>query len=406
MPEDQDNDVPPKAKRNKKRIWLLVVFIVLTAIIGYFLWSLRNSKSIDDQLAEIEAAHAIPDSENAAVIYCKLRWDPSAGSTIGIFPEFLDDESISKLLWNPWLSADYPKLAAWLQERQNTIEKLLDASNFEKCRFSIDIDSEQMMQGRIMAMDQWAYMLGLAASNDIAEGRTEDAIAKWRCLVRMGKHLRQQPYHLDYLWAIEIDSIALQQSAAYIVEGDAVEMRLRQIESIPLDTKDNWAAHAEQIRIIQNLAVQKSKEELGLIERIELLLESGFQKQTLKPADLVGLQKSRLRNLASRRGNHILITLRRYKNKHDAWPKNLDEIGPHIIPEALIDPFHNGPFIYRLTDSGFELYSTGKNKIDENAKYGDPFDDWSIWPTPARKNKTSNENANTQLHDPNANQRE
>lgn len=406
MPEDQDNEESKTSKRKKTCVWLGII-VVLMLIIICSLLSLTNSKSADEKLAEIEAARAIPDSENAAVVYNQMLDDPNASIPIDHRPEFLDDESFSQTTWEPWLTKDYPQLAAWIQTYRSTIERLLEACALEECRFPIVIDAQQLGQSmrRQTVMRKWGYLLRFAANNDIAEGRTDDAIAKWRCLVRMGEHLRQQPSQMDHLIAFMTDSIALQLSAVYIVEGDAIETRLRQIESIRLDTKDDWAGYAEQIRIVQDLTMQKLKEEFGPIDHVMYLLNYGIYG-ILKPSTPDLLHKHHLRHTASRRGNHILIALRRYKNKHGAWPESLDEIRPHILPEALIDPFNDGPFIYRLTNSGFGLYSAGKNKLDEDGKPRDPFDDWPIWPLFGMQPKPEQKNTNTQIPDPNTDQSE
>ena len=367
------------AKRARKRLcYVGTVVIVIVAVIVYFT---LTYKSVDEQLAEIEAARAIPDSENAAIIYNKLLEDSNAASPTRATPEFLNADSSFKPRWEPWRSTDYPELAAWVNEHQHIIETLLEAAQFEKCRFPIVIDVQSMTRqgGRITVMRKWAYLLRFAANNDIAEGRTDDAIAKWRCLARMAGHLRQQPSWLDHILAIGIDSIALQLAAVYIVEGDAVEMRLRQIESIGFDTKDTWAAHTEQIGVVEDLAMQKLKEEFGPLEHVKYLFNYGIYGMA-KPSDINVLRYLHLRDIATKRGTHILIALRRHKNKHGAWPQSLNEIGAHILPEALIGPFNDGPFIYRLTETGFELSSTGKDKPDEHGKHKDPFDDWSIWP--------------------------
>jgi hypothetical protein len=92
-----------------------------------------------------------------------------------------------------------------------------------------------------------------------------------------------------------------------------------------------------------------------------------------------------LRLLADRRGNRILIALRRYKNKHGSWPKSLDGLKPLVPAEILIDPINNKSFVYKLTADSFTLYSKGVNRIDEAGKW-DKFeennvaDDWLIWP--------------------------
>jgi hypothetical protein len=92
-----------------------------------------------------------------------------------------------------------------------------------------------------------------------------------------------------------------------------------------------------------------------------------------------------LRLLADRRGNRILIALRRCKNKSGTWPESLDDIKDLVPTEILVDPINNKSFVYKLTADSFTLYSKGVNRIDEGGKW-DKFekknvaDDWLIWP--------------------------
>jgi hypothetical protein len=91
-----------------------------------------------------------------------------------------------------------------------------------------------------------------------------------------------------------------------------------------------------------------------------------------------------LRSIAGQRGCHIVIALKRYKNRTGLWPQSLDDIKNITAPENLIDPINNSSFVYKLTGDNFTLYSKGKNNIDENGNYeyaeqGGP-DDRLIWP--------------------------
>jgi hypothetical protein len=101
------------------------------------------------------------------------------------------------------------------------------------------------------------------------------------------------------------------------------------------------------------------------------------------------------RAFAENRGCQILIALRRYKNQNDQWPENLEEIKPLIQQqEILIDSQNNGPFVYKLTEDGFTLYSKGLNNIDEDGKYDGcdgktGADDWPIWPTTIKQKSES-----------------
>ncbi|MCK4292694.1 MAG: hypothetical protein KAY65_05820, partial [Planctomycetes bacterium] len=130
---------PKTTKRKKKRVCLAVTIVVLIAIIGCFLWRSWSSKSVDEQLAAIEAARAIPDSENAAIVYNQLLQEPNATSLLDYRPQFLDQDSDNLTSKEPWLSKDYPELAAWAKEQQPVIDRLLKASEFENCRFPIAV---------------------------------------------------------------------------------------------------------------------------------------------------------------------------------------------------------------------------------------------------------------------------
>jgi hypothetical protein len=342
--QNQDNEMPEITKRLSWRVWLAVIVVVLTAIVLCLLWSMWNSKSLDEQLAAIEAARAIPDSENAAVVYNKLMQTPHATTLV----------------------------EAWIKEKQPVIDALLEASKFAQCRFPI----ERPLPAN-HAMRNWASLLKLATIDDIANGRIDDAIKKWRCLLQMGHHLRQQPLFDAHLVAIAIEAAALRQTTVFLVQGDADEAHLHKIESLPLHTKDNWAAVLEEITPAEELAEENYKGQMGFIERIKYTFGYAGWKSGKNPS--IAKIRSQYRELLARsRGLHVLVALRRYKNRHGRWPESLDQIQSQVPAEMFIDPFGN-TLAYKLADDSFTLYSKGPNKLDENGKRWDGCDDCPIW---------------------------
>jgi hypothetical protein len=89
-----------------------------------------------------------------------------------------------------------------------------------------------------------------------------------------------------------------------------------------------------------------------------------------------------LRFLADQRGTEILIALRRFEKQTGQWPESLEQIKDLVSQNILIDPQNNGPFVYKLTENGFTLYSIGPNNIDEAGRYRNGADDRPIWPVP------------------------
>jgi len=46
----------------------------------------------------------------------------------------------------------------------------------------------------------------------------------------------------------------------------------------------------------------------------------------------------------------------------------ISDLAPDILPEVPLDPFTGKPYIYRLEDEGFIVYSVGSNQKDDNGR--------------------------------------
>jgi len=380
----------------RKWFWLSAAAVIIALIIWVFLpddnegW---RPYTFDEELAALEAARSIPDTENAATIYNQLLENYGESS---LSLNFLDDETDNLTSREPWLSKDYPELAEWLKGHQSTIETLIKASKIEKCRFPIAIDPVQRSQPSqpYRAMRQWTFLLRRAANNDIAEGRLDDALEKYLCLNQMGNHLCQQPVMVDYLVGIAVEAIALGGMKTFILEGDATEKHLKTIEAALPHTKDNWAEISSKILEFETLYERKN---VGLFDRLKFAWQGMRVEDTFER-----IHEIYLRLLADRHGNRILIALRRYKNKHGHWPQTLSEIQSFVPAEILIDPLNEGSFVYKPTDDTFKLHSKGLNNIDDDGKRDQwgrkktGADDRLIWPTYYQKIKTKKENADAE----------
>jgi len=54
-----------------------------------------------------------------------------------------------------------------------------------------------------------------------------------------------------------------------------------------------------------------------------------------------------------------------YKNRKDRFPENISELVPDILAEEPVDPFTGNPFVYKLQEDGFVVYSVGSNEKDD-----------------------------------------
>jgi len=73
--------------------------------------------------------------------------------------------------------------------------------------------------------------------------------------------------------------------------------------------------------------------------------------------------------LSRRNASRIIIALKRFETKHGHWPESLNDIKVTMPDELFVDPINGGQYVYKLNEDSFTLYSTGKNKVDEDGEY-------------------------------------
>jgi hypothetical protein len=469
----------------RKWFWLSVGVVVIGLVIWVFLpdrnggWRLYT---FDEELTALEAKYAIPDSENAAMIYNQLLEEYASTS---FEPNFADCNLEYLIRHEPWSSKDYPEVAQWLQQHNNTVAKLLEASKIEKCHFSINATPYKTIE-RSPMMRYWAYLLIRAANNDLGEGRIDQALEKYVAVLRMAEHLYQQPAMIDVLVGMAVEALAIRQFKRFIVTENPTEEHLSVVETVLAEIKHDWCVDLPgfleyekllyknilavfyetntkgQIRLSRNPIARmqaqfpemaprqtywwrkfiKANTILGWFlmpsmpsslqkvaknidasyERLYAMADPDFdwrkEPETISITSLFsfpGINYRRMiklenrmmenqlhsihdiyvRGTAVQRGCQIMIVLRRHKNKSGYWPESLDDIKSLSPAEIFVDPINGGPFVYKLTEENFTLYSKGKNNIDEGGEYNshlDPNtfektieeDDWLIWPPESR----------------------
>jgi len=370
-------------RKGAKRIRLGAVIGILVVVVVLAYRHLDN-RNIDQRLAAIEVSLAIPDAENAAILYDRLLQNPNA--SLKDRPTFLDPNSDTFTRIQPWTANDYPQLAVWVKKHEWLINELMEVSQFEKCQFPFIVEPNgSITVKRLHTMRMWGFLLCWAANNDVGEGRIDDAIAKWQCMIQIGKHLRQQSRLIEYLEGISTEAVAARRAIDFLAEGNASERHLQKIESFEVQTQDDWTAFLDRTVPVDKLRQKKFERQMSLIDRLKYefrLRQFKRGKDTHQIAH--GLY---LRTLVVHRGMYIMVALRRYKIEHGHWPQTLDLIKQQVDKEILTDPHTNGPFVYKLTDDGFVLYSKGKNNIDEAGRKKDEVDDWPIWIPKERQTK-------------------
>jgi hypothetical protein len=470
-----------------KWFWVGIGVIVVGLIIWVFLPEYTEGwrpYTFDKELAVLEAQYAVPDRENAAIIYNQLLEDYNKAA---FEPNFVDPNLGDLIREEPWSNRDHPEAAQWLGQHESTIAKLIEASKTEQCRFPInaDIMSNSDTLDRLSAMRKWAHLLASAANNDIGDSRIDQAFEKQIAVLHMAKHQYQQPSLIDVLVGAGLEAFSTNQLKRLIVTGDATEERLNLIEQALFEIKHDWSCDWPRIldyeklihknfcgmfygvspegkirlnpsaatRVIMAQLPEDMKDKFVITYWHKRLMKAStilcwfympstpqkageiidaeyekfyamanpnfdWQKGVENPTKMLrfnyrylvehlagileptyySIHDTYLRTVSQQRGALLTIALRRYKNKNGHWPGSLDDIQSLAQGETFVDPTNGGPFIYKLTNENFTLYSKGKNGIDDGGKrdkWGEEktgADDIVIWPPAGTKRKAEKEN--------------
>ena len=238
----------------RKWFWLSAGAVVIALIIWVFLpeddegW---RPYTFDEELAALEAKYAIPDEENAAMIYNELFDTLDVDSNQPEF--FIKLKPSSKD--EPWLTKDHPETAEWLKGHQKTIGTLIEISRIEKCKFSIPVGLAglDLSMKRLPKIRRSTFLLVSAANNDIAEGRIDAALEKCLCIIQMAKHLYQQPVMISFLVGFAIEHMALERLNRFVIEGQPSGEQLRLIANSIKGPKNNWGADWRKILDFEKL---------------------------------------------------------------------------------------------------------------------------------------------------------
>jgi len=406
------------SKPTGKRIRLEILISVLIAAAGVVYLGL-SQPGLDERIATFEAARAVPDEENAAMIYAELLQGPEkppdnltakidlaaeaimdpvslrehramSRRLVGLeLPEgLLDPNAEATTRLHSWRTADYPELKQWLDKHQQRMDRLQEAAGKPSCYFPL-----QSTPGRtglfdvpLSALKQDAFILIRAANNDFGEGNMTAGLAKCQVIVSVGRHLSRQPGAYPLISGIALEAIGIHRLAEFIVTGPARDRDLDTLVLVCDDLDSHWQSISRDISRARHMFCHLLGDKRRLGIRIAQWLMQICDRNAGWGKHYVNESYHRL--LCERRAHRILIELRRFKNKTDHWPESLAVVASALPPKALIDPQNGCPYVYQTTEDGFRLYSIGPNGRDENGRHkSDGPDDRPIWP-PWRREET------------------
>lgn len=112
-------------------------------------------------------------------------------------------------------------------------------------------------------------------------------------------------------------------------------------------------------------------------------------------ADIARCYQLMLRVECHKRGTTLLLRIHIFHEQTGGWPKELSLLLTKDGKSLSIDPYSNEEYIYRVTDSGFTLYSVGADGKDDKGRHdpkwgeGPGGGDYVFWPVQDAPRATS-----------------
>ncbi|MHC4264751.1 MAG: hypothetical protein ACYSUK_02330 [Planctomycetota bacterium] len=224
----------------RKWFWVGVAVVIIGCAMWVFLpgdnegWQIYKY-DFSKELEALEVIHAIPDDENAALLYQELLANYEINE-----PNIPDINLSWDLRGEPWRSEDYPEQTKWLEEQEPIIKELLEISQMEKCLFPLHDPFEMVDRFRYSSLRQCAYLLLYSANNDVGEGRINEALKKYEAIIRIGKHFNQQPTMIDTLVGTADEALGLGQMKKLVFLEKLTDEELNQIEGVVKKSGFEW----------------------------------------------------------------------------------------------------------------------------------------------------------------------
>lgn len=373
----RDND---KTRRRFACYGVVLTAFVGVAVCGFVVWKavFHDTRSIDEELAAIDAELAVPEQENAVVHYRRFFADSDNAA-------ILDELYVRtpSAYQDPWMDDEYPELATKLKKHRALIQTLLEITEMPQARLPVWIEPDSDWWRVLTNMRRMTFILSWSAANDLAEGRSAAAFEKYQGQLGLAHQLEQQPVDIYDLVGIAIEAVALGNIRRAVMRPETTPEQLQLLESVVDISVNRIGGHTEIAVRVERLIEEKHWSQLPFLEKLGQrfdLKARAQRKEQKRRQHLI-----RLRYHATRRALPILVSLRRYKENTGVWPNTLAKLEPRLTSDLLIDPQNDSPFVYKRIGDSFLLYSKGPNGIDEAGYSKGLADDWPIWPPKINK---------------------
>lgn len=414
-----------RGDRPRAAMWsrskLALAFIVAAAIGWMNLWNMDlavRAQAADLRLQAgamaLSLSPAVPDEQNAAIIYMKA------------FNQLNADTADDGPLEADHFNAKDPATISLLNRQARTITLLRKAAAMQQCRFDRDSGDPGGLSLPPNIPGVAASLLRLHARSELAQGRVDSAMIDVRTMIRMSRHIATDPRLISLLIAFGVDG-----AAAKMLE-EALPAVTHREQLADLDLDEDWARRVLRrslqgeksagMALFSELAeggfsgtavaapVPASISNGGVNDPTQMLyavlfisdelnaysqLMAIYQSESFKP---YYQERARLSSLAQWRGGLFTqifvpaisgpfrtagkveatdgaattaIAVTQYRLDHGDMPRRLSDLIPAYLDQLPRDPFNGEPLRLVIKSNNWVVYSVGPDGKDDG---GTPVD--------------------------------
>ena len=231
----------------RKWVWLGFAIIVAAVIVWIFIPEKDTGQwkpySLDREIAEFNAKYAVPEAENAAMLYTAIMKNQNWDEISGQFDKlgYRDPNCVEH-----WSAEDNRKLAELILPLEPDLNAIREAAKNNKCRFDVfpTITDFEKEVKRDQIFRKWTNILYVISNHD---AQLQKQIDNGITLMRMGMHLSIQPTLIDLLSGLPIAGTGQNQLKKNIMDAAVSSQQLDAIENALQQSKFDMASQWPQI---------------------------------------------------------------------------------------------------------------------------------------------------------------
>jgi len=335
------------------------------------------------------------------------------------------------------------EIVAWVEQNNECLRHIRAASTYSRCWFTLKPRTEGgLLFPELSQLRLLARLLDYRARIAADRGDLETFIESTRLMDRIARHLADHPLALWQIVAcavmMETQRLVLEPfawpaltsaeraayrerlSSAFLPPPPECEAMRNEIENTVWRMYQELPWHARIIYPIGRLyyeyhhalepfvqlADRPVEAQMSGLAKLQLELDRRLNVDSSKPVERVCRLGAAIRApswtrtienraclICRQRGNAVVMAILAHEDAAESFPTALDRLDGATV----IDPLTGEPFIYRLTDDGFTLYSVGLDGDDDagvhHPDWGrqrptfenpspEPDGDYVFWPLP------------------------